>query len=377
LNNVRDMRQVNALLAQARKEAGDDMPAGWDGPVSAERPPYVTRRASELSEIPPAPMRVSGLFPESGLGGIYGPSGSAKSFLVDDMAIAIANGATWFGHRTSQAPVVLVVLEGAAGKPKRFKAWSQHYDADLPEQLYVIVSQAFDLRSIDDVHRLNEALRQAGVINGVVIIDTLAQAAPGYDENSGQDMSAVLTGCRMIQETIGGLVILVHHTGKTDGKSMRGHSSLLAALDGAIEVRRNGDDREWVTAKAKDDADGVSHPFSLQVVDLGEDEHGESVTSCVIRADEEPAREAPKYPAGVTQKLVFEAIKQRLLVSPNFGKGHSPVGRPCVSVEEAIDAGASALTCEVRRRKSLARRAIEGMLASGIYAKSDEWLWVK
>jgi hypothetical protein len=64
---------------------------------------------------------------------------------------------------------------------------------------------------------------------------------------------------------------------------MRGHSSLFAALDAAIEVTRNGDDvRAWKLAKSKDGEDGKSHGFNLRVIGLGEDEDGDPVTSCVI-----------------------------------------------------------------------------------------------
>ncbi len=63
----------------------------------------------------------------------------------------------------------------------------------------------------------------------------------------------------------GGLVVLVHHTGKDATKGLRGHSSLFAALDAAIEVSRSGERREWILAKSKDGRDGSTHPFKLRV----------------------------------------------------------------------------------------------------------------
>jgi hypothetical protein len=376
------MRLVNALLAQARKEAGGDMPAGWDVPA-VEQQPYVIHRASELSETSSAPMRLSGVFPESGMGAVYGPSGGAKSFLVDDMAIAIASGTDWFGHRARQAPVALVILEGAAGRPKRFKAWCQHYNADLPEQLFVIISQPFDLRSIDDTHRLNEALRQAGVINGVVIIDTLAQAAPGYDENSGQDMSAVLVGCRMIQETLGGLVILVHHTGKSEGKALRGHSSLLAALDGAIEVRRKGEDREWVIAKAKDEADGMSHSFRLHVVDLGEHEDGEPITSCVVVPvdDPTPASAARTGRLAPGAKIGLDTLREAIADKGQGMGGSSSIPRGVRAVEEEdwrrqfyLRYGSEDDSSDTKRKAF--GRAKTDLIARNLVMMSTPFVWV-
>lgn len=59
-------------------------------------------------------------------------------------------------------------------------------------------------------------------------------------------------------------MLLVHHTGKEAGRGMRGHSSLLAAMDCVIEVKRKGDEREWHVVKSKDGEDGASHPFKLE-----------------------------------------------------------------------------------------------------------------
>jgi putative DNA primase/helicase len=107
----------------------------------------------------------------------------------------------------------------------------------------------------------------------------------------------------------GGLVVLVHHTGKDSTKGLRGHSSLFAAMDAAIEVVRNGDRREWRVAKSKDGQDGGTHQFKLHVEPLGEDEHGDPITSCVVARDtagEEVKR--VKLPQGGNQRLVLEAM---------------------------------------------------------------------
>ena len=57
-------------------------------------------------------------------------------------------------------------------------------------------------------------------------------------------MGQIIAAAKELQTFVGGLVVLVHHTGKDASKGLRGHSSLQAALDAAIEVRRDGDNRE-------------------------------------------------------------------------------------------------------------------------------------
>jgi hypothetical protein len=118
------------------------------------------------------------------------------------------------------------------------------------------------------------------------------------DENDSKSMGEVIGAAKAIQAAAGGVVLLVHHTGKDSTKGMRGHSSLLAALDAAIEVTRTDDRREWKIAKSKDGEDGEAHPFRLDVVEIGEDEDdGEPVTSCIVmcqkRARVMPCAEQP------------------------------------------------------------------------------------
>lgn len=126
------------------------------------------------------------------------------------------------------------------------------------------------------------AARAAGYTGGVLVIDTLNRAAPGADENDAAAMGAIIAGLKALQTELGGLVLAVHHTGKDATKGLRGHSSLHAALDAALEVTRTEDMREWRTAKAKDGSDDQGHPFRLEVVELGTDEDGEPITSCAI-----------------------------------------------------------------------------------------------
>jgi putative DNA primase/helicase len=108
--------------------------------------------------------------------------------------------------------------------------------------------QPFKLTDGQDVLDL-AAVVPAGA---VVVVDTLNRAAPTADENSSRDMGEILEAAKTLQTLTRGLVVLVHHTGKNAAAGLRGHSSLFAAMDAAIEVSREGDRREWKVAKSKD-----------------------------------------------------------------------------------------------------------------------------
>lgn len=294
----------------------------------------------ELAAMPPIRWRVRGVLPEAGIAAVYGPPGCGKSFLMLDLLAHVASGEPWFDRRCHQGPVVYIGLEGEAGISQRVKAWRQQ-NGDLPEAMRVILSP-LDIRRAEDRADLVEGIRAAGLAGGVLCLDTLNRATPGMDENSSSEMGQAVSGAKALQAALGGVVLLVHHSGKDTTKGLRGHSSLLAALDAAIEVSRNGDHREWHIGKAKDGEDGKSYPFRLAVLELGEDEDGELITSCVIAPEPETenmGRQA-KIPVGGNQRIVWNCLqdlfKDGLLDRPEGAPAEIPFGQPCVSVEDAV-----------------------------------------
>lgn len=332
-------------------------------------------RSSDLHELPPLEWRIRGVLPTRGLASVYGPSGSGKSFLVLDAAAAIAEGVDWFGYRVKPAPVVYCPLEGEAGFRLRVAAWEEANGRTLPADLRLVI-QPFKLTDPQDVADLAEAVLSAG--NGAVtIIDTLNRAAPEADENTSADMGRILEAAKALERLTGGLVLVVHHTGKDAAKGLRGHSSLNAALDAAIEVTRDGDRREWRVAKAKDGQDGAGHPFRLEVVDLGEDDDGEAVTSCVVVPDESPqSLTRCRLPKGGNQKVVLDALGELLRASTKYGMAGAPAVRPCVAIESAVEAIAPRLTCEPKRQRERVRQSLTGLVASGVVMLREGWLWL-
>lgn len=344
----------------------------------AKTPPmrFKLLSGAELSNAPPMRWMVRGVLPLEGLAALYGPSGSGKSFLVLDVAAAVAGAAgEWFSRRVTHCPVTYCVLEGEAGMSKRMAAWSLHHDKPVPDGLRFI-TQAFDLLNDEDVSELGRAILADGGAGGLVILDTLNRAAPGADENSSVDMGNIIAAAKRLQAMTGGLVLLVHHTGKDAARGLRGHSSLFASLDGAIEVNKTDSRREWTVAKSKDEETGAVHAFRLEVVPVGFDDDGEEVTSCVAVPD--GTREAVsrvKLPQGGNQLLALKALEQPFKESRHFNKPGAIPGRPCIELDSAIVSIASGLTCETKRRNERARQALDGLIGRGIYAAKDGWVW--
>ena len=331
---------------------------------------YKLLNGSDLAQLPPLIWLVKGVLPSTGIAGIYGPSGSGKSFLCLDLAISIANGKSWFGRRVKAAPVVYAALEGEAGFKQRVDAWKLHYGQQLPESLHFML-QPLKLPNDADVEAFAQVLPQGCV----VFIDTLNRAAPTSDENNSKDMGTLIEAAKRLQALTHGLVVLVHHTGKNASAGLRGHSSLIAALDAAIEVSRDGDSRQWSVAKAKDGADGNCERFKLRIETVGLDSDGDPITSCLVEKDNSAVSiKKVLLPQGTNQKLVMDALRP-LFKEGVTGKAGAPPLAKCIELEKAVASGGIKLTCPTDKRNTRSRDAITSLTAKGILGLNDGWLW--
>jgi hypothetical protein len=378
---------LRSLLEPLGKVQNHSAPDGAESPQEGAqdgsddpRPPrFPVLTADDLARLPMIRWRVRGVLPEEGLAAVYGPSSSGKSFVALDLLGAVADGRAWFGHRSMPCAVTLVCLEGEHGLKQRMAAYQKRHGRAPARMRFV--ARPFGLLEPDDVQELAAAIRGTGGAGGVIVIDTLNRAAVGADENDSRDMGRLIEGAKSLQRALGGLVLLVHHTGKDASRGLRGHSSLLAALDAAIEVSRDGERREWRIAKSKDGSDDESHPFRLSVVELGVDEDGEPVSSCVI----EPVAAGAAVPkatlpaAGSNQRIAWDTIGPMLRAAgigrPENVPDRVPVGRPVVAMEAAVESVGPRLLVDDKRRRERATQALQGLCGRGLLCHEAGWLW--
>lgn len=329
--------------------------------VTPLRPPkYHLRPGASITDLPELEWRIKGVLPSQGLAVIYGPSASGKSFLALDMAAAIVLGGPWFGHVVKRSTVVYIPLEGEGGIPKRIKAWQQQHHETCPDGLYFLLHESFKITSPVDVAELASVTPSGSVI----IIDTLNRAAPFADENGSRDMGAILSGCKQLQKLTNGLVILIHHTGKDETRGLRGHSSLIAAVDASIEVARlNDDSRTWSIAKAKDGEDGTTHQFNLYTLTVGQDSDGDEITSCAIQPLDGGAPPIPiRTGLKDNQKAVLAAIEALLVDGP-------------ISWDDALAAASGVLShIDSQHRRDRARSTLNSLIKMGKLVFKDDMI---
>jgi hypothetical protein len=351
--------------------------ASYLGRARSHARKYQPLTAGMLMALPLVRWRIKHVLPESGVGVIGGQSGAGKSFVAQEAAFQIGSGGEFFGHRCFKAPVIYLALEGAGGFSGRLRAWRMAF-GEIPDNVSFIVRQSFDIRLEHDRAELVRALQDMAFDKGVIILDTLAQAALGMEENSSEGMGAVIEGMQELQQAIGGLVLAVHHVGKDSSRGLRGHSSLFAALDVVMEVSREGDARSWKIAKNKDGKETPDVGFELAPVVIGEDYDGDEITSCVVRpvalGDLAPVSRIRGL--GDAQHSGYEAIGEILTKSGRAGEGGAPFSRPCVDLEKAVEAVANRLTCEPMRRSNRARSIIQALAKRQMIVVREGWVWV-
>ena len=252
----------------------------------------------ELQDMPKIFSLIKGVLDQGGSSVIYGDSNSGKTFIAVMMALYIALGWEWCGRRVRQCRVLYIAAEAGGSIVRRLEAFALHHGLkDLPGFHLIPAAVNFCSTEKDAQEVITEAQALGGV--GLIVIDTLARAMAGGNENGPDDMGAFIRNIDLIREKTGAQVEIIHHSGKDPTKGGRGHSSLRAAVDTEIEVIQS--ENGIITAEIKKQRDGQKGDkfcFVLESVELGKDEDGDLITSCVLIPTEEPPAQKLKGSGG-------------------------------------------------------------------------------
>lgn len=250
---------------------------------------------------------VEGLLIDGSMFVVYGESNCGKTFFATDLGMHVAMGWTWRGRAVEQGGVVYCALEGSHGISNRVAAFRQEHELEGVKVPFAVIPCGIDMRDPGaDTERLIDAIHAASKAMGIkvrmVVIDTLARAMGGGNENSPDDMGALVLNTDRVRQATGACVGYIHHCGKDTAKGARGHSSLRAATDTEIEITRQDSGSPSIARAVKQremDTSG-EFPFTLRVVELGPNQRGKPVTSCVVEAQDvagtptaRPARLSP------------------------------------------------------------------------------------
>ena len=324
---------------------------------------------------------VKGILHPGDFASIYGESYAGKSHLALDIALSVAAGKPWNGHRVQQCAVLYIALEGWRGFKNRVVARRRRFAGQrVPLAVW---PTSFDLSDANNTDFLIEAVQKLaseGSPIGMIVIDTLARAIGTADENSGQGMGLIVANSARIQEATGACVVWVHHVGKDAGRGPRGHSSLFAALDTGIKVtREDGGVSKAVVEKQKDGEGGLAWHFHILSEALGTDQDGDPITAGVPEfVDIDPAarRRRPtgqaKTAFDILCKLIHE-IGERKPDMHGIPDGQVTVveaewRQQCIS--ERLGHG------EAEAEQKAFSRAVQSLESNGLIVRAIGYVWL-
>jgi hypothetical protein len=198
-------------------------------------------------DIPPIDYLVDGMVARGTITLWAGLGGTAKSFLAQKMAIAVATGGQFLGRHCQAAPVLYLDYENpsfsvrerldlmAGGPITGLKVWGTWLEQQPPQiQNEVLLSIAKETKPL-------------------IIVDPL-RFAHGAQENDSTEMGEVMQYLRYCAAA-GGAVVVLHHLAKTEGSTGRGSSAIRDHSDVAF-VQEMSEDSGLITLKGSKNRNG-------------------------------------------------------------------------------------------------------------------------
>lgn len=230
------------------------------------------------------PYLVKGFLGQRDVACVVGAPGVGKSVFAPDLAYAVAQGHEFHGRRVKAGRVFYVAAEDHHGMQARLTALRDQYgDADDLR----LVGGVSDLLNTDkgkkwSPHMLALARAVKAEKPALVVIDTLAMAFPGLEENSAEGMGCVMAVARKLTQW-GAAVVLIHHDTKDGSNGLpRGHSLLNGALDVSLHLTRSPDGIvSGRLTKNRNGGTDLQLAFRNRVVEIGTDEDGDSITAAI------------------------------------------------------------------------------------------------
>jgi len=296
---------------------------------------------------------VKGIIPHPGLTVIWGPPKSGKSFWTSDVVLHAALGWEYRERRVKQGSVVYCCFEGQSGIQARVEAFRQRFLTEEVEDVPFFL-QPVTMDLVKEHGELITAIRNVNQIPVAVVLDTLNRSLVG-SESSDEDMSAYVRATDAIRDAFNCSVLVVHHCG-VSGDRPRGHTSLTGAAEAQLAVKKDLNENVIVTVEyMKDGKSGDTIVSRLELVEeVGLDEDGDRITSCVVVPSETPAATENATKLTQNQRTFFDVLAR--------------AGRPLSAEEWAELAEEAGLTFKRRATYWDLRNALQkkGLIYEGV-----------
>jgi hypothetical protein len=350
----------------------------WSPDNAGQPPRFELVPFDQISWTAEGEYLVKGMIPLVGLTLCYGPPKCGKSFWAYDVAMHVARGMEYRGRCVRQGAVVYVAAEGGRGFTKRAEGYRRRYGGDGAP--FYLVTARPDL-SADHGQLIADIRAQlAGVLPVAIFVDTVNRTLVG-SESKDADVGRYLRACGAIEDAFSCAVVLIHHCGLEGGRP-RGHTSFSGAVDAQIAIERDAANNVIATVELSKDGP-VDHQIvsALESVEVGIDDDGDAVTSCVIvPVDGAPIK--PQKPQRLNEREKFvrrtlaDIVLDRGIPAPADAPAWAKaIGRDELRVECFRRGFAGEETKPDTRLKAFGR-ALEKLQGLNIIAERDKLIWL-
>ena len=325
---------------------------------------------ADVQAEPSAIPLIHGLISKGQLVMIAGPSGSGKSVFQLHLGAALLNAPQVFGCTIPKSARFLYVnLEGDL--KHRLEAIESHHPGwSFPTPHAMFLTRPWKLNDRESVESLARHVNHAAGGVDVIFIDTLNRAIPGSDENLSTDMGMVIAHANLLINLTGAAVVLTHHTGKAKERGPRGHSSLYAALDTCLMVDQAASGMRTVElVKTRQGPGGKPYYFSIENIDLGEDDYGLPIGGPAL-TEVEGTPEVEK--AATAPSLTPQQQEAQVALSLHMLNGLNGDPLEGISRDDALEVVKLAFSAvSSKHRSTRAREAIDALIEAGRLLQAD------
>ena len=217
----------------------------------------------------------------------------------------------------------------------------------------------------------------------MIVIDTLARAFAGGNENTSEDMGAFIAIIGLLQQATGAAVLIVHHSGKDEARGQRGHSSLLGAVDAELELTKLSDEEsdervgQIQVTKQKDGEDGFKLLFRMDTVALSAIDPDHSSLALVPIEEAPKQKNIPNRDLNDNEKMVLDALKKAIGdAGEQVGLIQIPHGMKVVKIDLWRNYYyASSPKSEETNRKTFGR-VLDRLLSRGTVCSWANYCWI-
>lgn len=188
----------------------------------------------------PTPFLVADFLVLGAIAALVGAYKVGKTWVVLELAIAIAAGERFLGRYSAERGPVMLILEesGRRALHRRLALMVRGRDVERSRlsQLHFAANRGVNL---SDPEWRRQILEEADRLSPLLVVfDPLARVkGAGVDESSQLEIGPVLSFMRELREVSGAAVLFVHHTGHEARERMRGSSDLEAYWESKISIR--------------------------------------------------------------------------------------------------------------------------------------------